>query len=176
MENHILQMVGVFLCHLRFFGIFSFDLLRLSCWGCVAPIQSVLKGNQLTKLPWRKFRMTSRVTLAEEWILNILTLILQDTPGGNTATCTSVIETLKTHIFTDSCLWIWTPRHKALIKRTIRQMFNLIVIIRLYRQNLRGSFSGPILSSGCSCVKPMLAVPSNVTSDVVFTSKKRVFF
>ena len=40
----------------------------------------------------------------------------------------------------------------------------------IIRQNHRRSFSDPILSSGCSCVKPMLA-SSNVASDVVFTSK-----
>ena len=47
----------------------------------------------------------------------------------------------------------------------------------IIRQNHHGSFSDPILSSGCSCVKPMLALlASNVAPDVVFTSKKEWCF
>ena len=49
-------------------------------------------------------------------------------------------------------LWVWTPRHNALtIKRVIRQSLN--DLIGIIRQNHRQSFSDPILSSGCSCVK-----------------------
>ena len=56
---------------------------------------------------------------------------------------------------------------------SFHNLFNDLILI--IRQNHRGSFSDPILSSGCSCVKPMLALPDpvpNVTFDVVFTSKK----
>ena len=77
----------------------------------------------------------------------------------------------------DLCLSIWTPGHKALmIKWIVEQFLNyliLVVIIRLYRQNLRGSFSDPILSSGCSCVKrhlmwhPMSVSPAKKTGVLV---------
>ena len=92
--------------------------------------------------------------------------------------CTSVIVkqhslNWKAYVFEfeleDTKLWCYN--------QSLNKLFNdLIVIIRL---NLRGSFSDPILSSGSSCVKPMLALPdpaSNVTSDVVSTSKKECAF
>ena len=76
----------------------------------------------------------------------------------------------------DLSLWIWTPGPKRWwYNESFYNLFNdLIVIIR---QNHRGSSSDPILSSGCSCVKPMLPLlASNVASDVVFTSKKEWCF
>ena len=78
----------------------------------------------------------------------------------------------------ESCLWIWSPIRKALMmKRIIKQFVEWPVMIVIIRQDHRGSFSDPILSSGCSCVKPMLALlASNVASDVVFTSKKEWCF
>ena len=130
-------------------------------------LQTILswkKANQLIKLPWRKpgwYHMSRRMQEPFEWILNILTLILQDTPGGNTVICTSVIETLKTHIFTTETLMMslnLNSKTQALtVKQVIRQLLDDLIVI--VRQNLRGSFSDPILSSGCSCVKAMLAIP-----------------
>ena len=105
-----------------------------------------------------------------EWIVNelhkylnkhifwhILTMVLQDT-SGFTVVCTSEIEPLKWHIFNWSlCLWIWTPRQKALMtKRIIRQFVEWPDSNRLTK-SLQIYFSDPSLSSGCSCVKPMLA-------------------
>ena len=45
----------------------------------------------------------------------ILTPILQDTPGGKTVICTSVIEALKTHIFTTERLMSSTLNSKTQI-------------------------------------------------------------
>ena len=119
--------LGFSRCHLGF-RFFSFDLLRLSFLRLFGSNPSSPERKSADQIALAKIQddimchLNRRMREPFEWILNILTLILQDTPGGNTVTCTSVIQTLKTHIFTDSCLWIWTPRHKALmIKRIIKQ-------------------------------------------------------
>ena len=181
MEHHILQMVGGFLVIFVFVG-FSFDLLRLSFLRLFGSNPSSPERKSADQIALAKVQdditchLSRRLREPFEWILNILTLILQDTPGGNTVTCTSVIETLKWHIFNwKTYIFELELQDTTLtIKQIIRQLFNdLIVIIG---QNHPGSFSDPILPSGCSCVKPMFAIPSNVASDVVFTSKKSVLF
>ena len=62
--------------------------------------------------------------------VHILTLILQDTPGGNTVTCTSVIETLKWHIFNwkTSIFELELQDTTLTIKQIIRQLFKDLIV------------------------------------------------
>ena len=122
------------------------------------PLRTDISSPVLQKLPWRKFRMISRVTLAEGCRndLNEFKIYFDinfarqysDMHFSDSQTTQLQLKSLR--------LWIWTRGHKALMKERIIRQFVSWPNRNHQTISSRIFFSDPILSSGWSCVKPRL--------------------
>ena len=161
MENHILQMLGFSRCHLGF-RVFFFKwfvvivLLRLS-WLQSNP---VLKERTSTDFFFRNCPGESsgwcHVSKDAGNDLNEFNKYFDINFARHavvihTVICTSAIGTVKQHSFNWKAYVFEFELSDDKTNHSTICLYNDLIVI--YRTNLRGSFSDPILSSGCSCVK-----------------------
>ena len=172
--------LGFSRCHFSFPGFFiwfvEIVLLRLFGSSPSSPKRKSADQIALAKIQDDiTCHLSRRMQEPFEWILNILTLILQDTPGGNTVTCTSVIETLKWHIFNwKTYIFQLELQDTTLtIKQIIRQLFNdlIVSVTKIIPDLSQIQFFLQVVPASNQCLpyRPMWHPMS-------FSPAKRVFF